>query len=158
MELGQVVGILVVGDVPTSEVLFGKVFEHCLLQLRLCQKPFDPRVLLLQLDEPFGRFCLHAAIQLTPSVVAGMRDLQKSAGVCDYHALVNLLVSRFQLVDDLLRRVASCFIAESPVHSARMRIPMHPRTISGDHNAYDRRCVGRIKGARHFTNGFILSI
>ncbi len=72
---------------------------------------------LLQLAEPFGLFCLHADIQLTPAVVGGLRDLQNLAGLCDGLALGNQLVSysllrrslRLELADDLLGCVSGSF-------------------------------------------------
>jgi hypothetical protein len=80
-----------------------------LMRLRFCQKPFKPGVLLLQLGEPFGLFCLHAAVELTPAVVGWLKDLQHSAGVCDGLVLDKQLVSRFELADDLLGCVKGAF-------------------------------------------------
>ena len=74
-------------------------------------------MLLLELGEPFGVFCLHAAVELSPAVVGGLRYLQYSAGVCDGLALGKQLVSRsllrrslrLELADDLLECVTGAF-------------------------------------------------
>ena len=94
---------------PGSEVSLGQLLEHRLLQLGFCQKPFEAAVLLLQLGEPFGFLGLHAAVELSPAVISGLRHLQCPADVGDALALGDQLLSGFELADDLLGCVAGSF-------------------------------------------------
>ena len=107
-------------DAPGSEVSLGEILEHRLFELCFCYKPFEPRALLLHLGEPFGLFCLQAAVELTQAVVGGLGDLENSPGVCNRLDLGKLLVSCVELAVDLLGRWRVHFMVESPAQSGRI--------------------------------------
>jgi len=108
--------------VPGSEISLGEIpllrrslrLEHGLLQLGLCQKLFQPGVLLLQLGQPPGLLGLHPAVLLPPAVIRRLRHLDDAADVSDGLALDDQLLGSFQLADDLLRRVPGAFHGEVP--------------------------------------------
>jgi hypothetical protein len=88
--------------------------EHRLLQLGFRQKLFEPRVFLLQLSEPIGLFCFHAALELAPAVVRGLGRFQGSTEVGDGLALGDQLLSGLELPNDLLGCVEGSFHAGVP--------------------------------------------
>ena len=92
----------------------GLRLEHQLLQLRFCQKPFEPGVLLCQLSHPPGFLGLHAAVLLPPAVVGRLRHLDDATDLDDGLALGDQLLRGFQFADDLLRRVPGAFHGEVP--------------------------------------------
>ncbi len=104
-------------------------FEHCLFQRGLCQKLFEPGVLLLQLCQPAGLLGLHTPVFLPPAVVCRLSHLDHAAEVGDGFALGDQLLVRsllrkslrLALAADLLGCVPGRFMLESPAQSGRMR-------------------------------------
>ena len=102
------------GGVPGSEVSLGEILEHRLLQLRFCQKLFEPGVLLLQLGQPPGLLGLHTPVLLPPAVVGRLRHLDDAADVGDGLALGDQLLGGLELADDLLSCVPGAFHGRVP--------------------------------------------
>jgi len=63
---------------PTATL--GLRLEHRLTELCLRQRPYELDVFFLKLAQPFGLFCLHSAVELSPAVVGGLEELENSAG------------------------------------------------------------------------------
>jgi len=111
------------GDAPGSEVSRrtarcasrrNKVFEHGFLQLRFCEKLFEPGVFLLQLGQPPGLLGLHTSVLLSREVVGLLRHFDDPADVGDGLALDDQLLGGFELADDPRDCVPGAFQGRVP--------------------------------------------
>ena len=91
------------------EVSLGDLLERVDLEFLVGDDPLQPRVLALQLAQPFGVVGLHPAVLVAPAVVGLLRDLDLLRCLGERLPLTGQPLHLPQLAHDLLRRVPASF-------------------------------------------------